>query len=287
MDMDEDWSDFAEEDFDEVDSASAIKVPLTPVMLSAVHLGKHRTARLQFSIDPDIIAQIGANRVRVEWNKIKGVYRLKSSNEGKYQVNTFARSTRCWVRVVFPDADLYEIGGRHSALFQVNSVDKSLLVRVPPVFFTEPENPKQKILAPLPPTPPRQLFSPTPLKPRAPEAALDDPKIVRAALGLSADAAPTLINGEKFTPAEAEVVRLFSQRILVTREMVLLATRDPANPDEDDRDEKLLDVYVCRVKPKLKKMSIFIKAVYGQGFTISQDERTLLKRYISEAKLAA
>lgn len=274
--------EFSDDDFEEVGRDTPTRAP---VAMRVRHMGKHHVMQLQVTMAPEIVSELAASRVRIEWNRVAAAYRLRGDDTARYQINSFARSQARWIAIPFPKDDLYDVPGLHPAEFRLLPEHRTLIVKVPAALLTPPEQPRQ-IKAPdhfcdatkMVPA----LADPRPQ--RHPGAPLDDPKVVAAALGLATDPAPQDIGGQHFAPAEAEIVRLLATRERVTAQMIMLVTRDPANPDEDDRNLKVVDVYICKVRPKLKALGITVETVWGAGFALSSAHRAKLKTFIDQAR---
>lgn len=108
----------------------------------------------------------------------------------------------------------------------------------------------------------------------------DDDKVLRAALGLSGPRA-LVLSDQRFPAAEAAVVSLLSRRERVTRSMVMIATADPVG--EDERDAKLADVLICKVRPKLEALGVPVHTEWGECWTVPGAERKRLKAMVAAA----
>ena len=282
-----DFDDIDDSDFEEI-----IAPPrggfIAPVMVSIVYGRKgkagSKTPALLFSFAADVINSIDAHRMRVDWNKVAGVFRFKADDMARFQINKFARSERRWVRVPFPVDDLYEHPGSFEAPFRLNAENRTLLAQAPRTLLEPVSKPVllPKALPAVVPVRPPVTAAPA----RAHDVPLDDPKVVRAALGLSDDT-PNTIGGQRFPRIEAEVVGLLAKRELDTKKMILIATRDPEEADEDNREEKLADVLICKIRPKLRSLGIAVETSHGSGYHLNGPHRHKLKTLIQEAREAA
>ena len=78
------------------------------------------------------------------------------------------------------------------------------------------------------------------------------------------------------TGSEARVFGLFRARELVTRDAIMAVLYRDAGKDEPE--QKITDVFICKIRRKLKPFAIEIKTVWGQGYALPADTRKLLKQ---------
>ena len=69
------------------------------------------------------------------------------------------------------------------------------------------------------------------------------------------------------TVSEAAIVGVLAHRELATREQLFYATRSIAR--NEDAHIKIVDVWVSRARPKLRKFGIEIETYWGRGWSIT------------------
>lgn len=238
--------------------------------------------KLQFNFAKAVLEEIGINtpraRVSVAWAQGKKAFRIKPDKAGLFEVMTLARGeNRRLIRVPLPGG-LFDNAGVAEPEFYVDRIGKVIIVECPALFLTA----VRKLLPA--PVATKAEASPSREAPRNPGAPIDDDKVLRAALGLTETLIRT-IDGQEFRPAEAAFVHLLATREIVTKQAVLLATTDPEKPDDDQRDDKIVDVYLCKIRPKLTKLGISVQTDWGNGYKLSRADRTKLKNLIELARM--
>ncbi|MFC3074945.1 helix-turn-helix domain-containing protein [Shinella pollutisoli] len=83
----------------------------------------------------------------------------------------------------------------------------------------------------------------------------------------------------QLTSSEARVFACLATRAKATKEMILQALYSD-RPD-DAPEPKIVDVFVCKLRKKLKPFGIEITTVWGQGYSLA--DRC---RYVSEPRVA-
>lgn len=89
------------------------------------------------------------------------------------------------------------------------------------------------------------------------------------------DGVPEWIGDARLPRIERRVLDVLLRRQLVTKAAIMSATSD--NPD-DDRDTKLADVLICKLRPKLASIGVEIRTHWGEGFSIPDPQRRDLRR---------
>lgn len=85
----------------------------------------------------------------------------------------------------------------------------------------------------------------------------------------------------RLTPLEARLVGFMLKRPLATKDELMSALYS-LRPDEPPHD-KIIDVFVCKVRPKLRRHGIEIRTVWGQGFAIDAATRERVARQLEAA----
>ena len=87
----------------------------------------------------------------------------------------------------------------------------------------------------------------------------------------------------RLTPQENRFLGALVARPLATRELIMAALYHQRGVDEAEM--KIIDVFACKVRKKLKPHDIEIHTVWGRGYRLDTATRTRLKR--SSIKLEA
>lgn len=78
----------------------------------------------------------------------------------------------------------------------------------------------------------------------------------------------------KLTPSEQRVLTCLVGNTVATRDAILdaLYAGRPSEPEP-----KIIDVFVCRLRQKLKPLGVSILTVWGRGYQLSDDSRSLVR----------
>jgi two-component system cell cycle response regulator CtrA len=104
---------------------------------------------------------------------------------------------------------------------------------------------------------------------------------LKAALGVTNDF-PREIGGAHFTPQEAAILEALLKRAQMSRAGLLIASHDPMS-GEDERDEKIVDVFICRIRKKLEPIGVKI-LTSGGAFSIDLGDKAKLRAAIAAAR---
>jgi two-component system, cell cycle response regulator CtrA len=77
------------------------------------------------------------------------------------------------------------------------------------------------------------------------------------------------------TRAEAQTVGALISREQCTKQALMLATTTAVIVD-DDREVKIVDVFVCKLRKKLEPFGWRIETVWGRGYAIPADQRAAI-----------
>ncbi|MGE4340332.1 MAG: helix-turn-helix domain-containing protein [Pigmentiphaga sp.] len=86
-------------------------------------------------------------------------------------------------------------------------------------------------------------------------------------------AAPML---EILTPTEGIVVGLLMKRELVTRDQLMVAIYS-AHPESKVADEKVCDVFVCKIRKKLSDFGVTILTRRGMGWVLPPESKEIMR----------
>jgi len=240
-------------------------------MMSRVVFGRSLAAKLQISFEPGLIEMMGARRVRCDWNRVAGIFRIQTDDAGRYELSRFAKGGRYFVRLPFPEGDLYAVAGSHPAEHRLVADGRQLLVKVAAAFLEQPPAPAPIAAPAQAPVEPVALLAP----PRAEEDDEQPPGRQWRSL-----------RDVTFTATEAAILGVFAKRQLVTRSMILTASWDPTKAEDDDREEKLADVLLSKLRPRLEKLGLLVRLERGQGWFLNTADRQRLTVMIVEAEEA-
>ena len=82
----------------------------------------------------------------------------------------------------------------------------------------------------------------------------------------------------RLTPAEMRVFGVIMAREMATKDAVMAALyRDEGR---DEAEIKIVDVFVCKIRRKLKPFGIGIETVWGRGYRMGRDAKALAEAQI-------
>jgi two-component system cell cycle response regulator CtrA len=82
------------------------------------------------------------------------------------------------------------------------------------------------------------------------------------------------------TANEAKIFGLLLKKPLVTKEFAVSAIY---LHKQDEAEIKIIDVWVCRMRRKLKPYGITIETVWGQGYRLPPESRAIAEKLLAEA----
>jgi hypothetical protein len=115
-------------------------------------------------------------------------------------------------------------------------------------------------------------------------ASSEDDKILKAALGVT-NSFPRFLGKVKITAAEGEILEALLKRNECGRAALMIATHDGIG--DDYRAEKIIDVLICRLRPKLTHLGISIESCYGGLFRMNAVSKAVLRKLIEEERSVA
>lgn len=86
------------------------------------------------------------------------------------------------------------------------------------------------------------------------------------------------------TAHEAVLFGLLLRRDLVTKEMAMVGLYGD-RPDLDP-EIKIIDVYICKARKKLKGFGVEIETVWGRGYRLSAASKAIAQGYLDQARAA-
>lgn len=82
------------------------------------------------------------------------------------------------------------------------------------------------------------------------------------------------------TANEAKIFGLLLKKPLLTKEFAVSAIY---LHKQDEADIKIIDVWVCKMRRKLKPYTIIIETVWGQGYRLPAESRVIAEKLLAEA----
>jgi hypothetical protein len=268
--------EFDDEDF--VDLATRAR-PAAEVILSCVALGRQASKRVQINLVPSLLEEIRATRVRVGFAASRQLFRIQADDCGPIEPIVTKRGLRRLIRAGLPTAGFAWFDGRIEPDYDVDLVGRAILIAVP-----EEVRARARPVPALPPPGKARADAgdradAAPVRDEATQEAID--RRLQELLGAS-DLPPAEFGGVRFTPSERAILAVLLKNPRVSRAGILAATHDPAAGD-DDRDEKLVDVFVSKMRTRLGALGCSIDHTGGGVFRLSLDDKTTLRRLIGRA----
>ena len=78
------------------------------------------------------------------------------------------------------------------------------------------------------------------------------------------------------TPQESRVLGVLRARSMATKEAVMAALY--VDLGKDEAEPKIVDVFICKIRKKLKPFGVEIKTVWGQGYSLAEKSRAVIKQ---------
>lgn len=239
---------------------------------------KMRSAeRLTLTFKPEVLAEIGGPRFDVAWNPAKRLLLVKAGPQARFEAHETIRGVSRRIVIPLPVGLVFGTGDCEPE-FYVDAVGKRLLIEVPPSFGQRLALPAPA--APAPHAPPKTL---TPVIPQA-EIIAGNREILRS-LGIT-ERFPRELRGVKFTPSEALIVEALYRNRQLTRAALLAATHDPEAGD-DDRDDKVVDVWLSKMRPRLALLDITVQSLGGGNWGLDAASKGRLKEMLREIEVPA
>jgi len=81
------------------------------------------------------------------------------------------------------------------------------------------------------------------------------------------------------TPSEEKVLGLLQKREMATKNQIMYALY-AARPDEDPQ-LKIIDVYICKIRKKLKRFGIEIETRWGRGYALTPASKAIIQQLLT------
>jgi hypothetical protein len=294
----------ADDGFEEILPPALMKLQ-RPCVMRCSAMGRQRAKRVSITfrldfLDPDVARIIEHGpRFSIAFNPAMKVVRIKVDERGRYETITAPRGPRVRIlRFPFPSAGMVFCSDDVGVQPDANVAQGAVLIDLPkqflppPVVARLPERERAVVAAQLPgrlipapvsvssqimgdPAPQRSALAQREarLKEEAPERTLTNEEVIRNGL-----------RGLRFAPAEATIMDLLLRRESVTAAAIMVATRAPADIDNDDRDPKLAEVYISKLRAKLDRLDITIDKIKGVGWRFSPATKAIMRAEIDSAR---
>lgn len=267
-------------DFDE-----AGFVMLAPVAKAASRMDvrlaflKLRSAeRLAITFAKEVIAEIGGPRYDVAWNAQKRLLLVKAGEQARFEAASPEHHRTARICAPVPAGLTFSVTNCEPEYY-VDAIGKRILIEVPDEFG-------RRLALPAPKPATSVVASPLSREPIVSQKEIEagNREILRA-LGVTTQF-PTKLGGVKFAPAEARMLEALYRGQELTLEALLAATHDPAAGD-DDRDVKIVDVWLCKMRPRLAELDIVVKTIWGGRRSMDAASKARLRDLLKSAEVAA
>lgn len=246
-------SDWNDDDF--IDIVAPAKT-LTPLRLGFSFMGRSATPKLSIRMDEATAKELGGHHYAVKFNPRARVLRIVATPSGRWEMVQSPRGSTSILRVPVP-AGLVAVEGQSAdPEFYVDRERGQIDIELPADFGAP-------LLLPAPKTAP---------KTGAKEQDPVDAKAQRRSIA---------IGDVTFTSQEGDLLRLLAKRDLVTRDAAMMATAEAGADDE--RDGKIIDVLIHRIRERLSKLGLYVSTIHGEGWRIPRELRSKLIKLISES----
>jgi DNA-binding response OmpR family regulator len=88
------------------------------------------------------------------------------------------------------------------------------------------------------------------------------------------------------TGSEAKVLSLLGERDMANRDQILSALMVGRGADEEP-EKKIVDVYICKIRSKLKRFDIVIEALWGRGYRLNAENKAKIAGFLTATSEAA
>ncbi|MDV2986153.1 UNVERIFIED_CONTAM: helix-turn-helix domain-containing protein [Methylobacteriaceae bacterium AG10] len=92
----------------------------------------------------------------------------------------------------------------------------------------------------------------------------------------------------RLTGQEARVFSVLVNRELASKDAIMAGLYADRASEEEVPAPKIADVFICKLRKKLRPFGVEIKTVWGRGYSLSAEVRALYRRrHLSERSAAA
>jgi two-component system cell cycle response regulator CtrA len=86
----------------------------------------------------------------------------------------------------------------------------------------------------------------------------------------------------QFTIKEAMLFGILLKREMVTKQMAMDALYGLSASGEE-AEIKIIDVFICKIRKKLKPFGIEVETVWGQGYRLTQAAKSTVQRHLEQS----
>lgn len=87
----------------------------------------------------------------------------------------------------------------------------------------------------------------------------------------------------RLTGQEARVFGVMVNRDLATKDAIMAALYADKVSEDEIAEPKIVDVFVCKIRRKLKPFGVNIETIWGQGYSLDAETRSRHRRQIARA----
>ena len=257
-------------DFDSIDDFIDVipdKAKDEPLVVYVMMSGRQKSPKLRLAFIADALAAIGGPRYLVRWSPQRRVLRVEAGERHPYEPFRMGRGSQREILSCPVPAGFAIDGDRCLPAFHVDTVGRAINIEVP-----APAGQRH-----LPAPAPRALPAPKPQPASQPIGQYDAD--LAQTLGLTPNF-PTRFGDIALTKSEAQILEVLYRREQASKDALMMATAVPGV--EDDRDQKLADVFVCKLRKKLEPLSIEIETLWGDGYRINPKTKRFIARLLGE-----
>lgn len=261
-------------DFDSIDDFIDVipdKAKDEPLVVYVMMSGRQKSPKLRLAFLSGLLAEIGGPRYLVRWSPKRRVLRVEAGDRHPYEPFRMGRgSQRDILSCPVPPGFAID-GDRCLPEFHIDAVGRAINIEVPALTSVRH--------LPAPPSP-RALPAPASVKPqpvKEPVGQFDADLAVT--LGLTASF-PTKFGDIVLTKAEANILEVLYRREQASKDALMMATAEPGR--EDDRDNKIVGIFIHKLRKKLEPLAIEIETLWGYGYKLNPKTKRFIARLLGE-----
>jgi len=86
------------------------------------------------------------------------------------------------------------------------------------------------------------------------------------------------------TGAEAKVFGILLKREMVTKQQAMDVLYGDRAAEDEEAEIKIVDVFVCKLRKKLKRFNIAVETVWGRGYRMSAQAKAIAAQLLEESR---
>lgn len=266
-------------DFDSIDDFVDVipdQVKDEPLVVYLTMSGRQKAPKLRLSFLEGPLTEIKGPRYLVRWSPTRRVLRIEANERHPYEPFRMGKGSRREIISCPVPAGFSIDSDRCLPEFYVDLVGRAINIEIPAPAIGGALKIAPHVIKALPAPAPAPMPKQEP-KP-APKAQPDlRPKTEsrERALGF-----PTKFGDIVLSLEEALVFELLYRRELVNRPAIMMATTDDLV--HDDRDIRVADTFVSKLRQKIEPLGIEISTIVGEGYSISPKAKRFIGQLIGE-----